>query len=330
MKKALLLVLIFTLIFTFGSCSSDQGASAQTESWKPTENIEFVCHSSPGGGSDLMARSVSQYMASENIIDATIYVNNLTGANGVKAFTYTYEHAGDPYIFQTAPSGFFVSAITGQMSMKIDDFTMLAVLGTDTLALCTSTDSGITSLEQVVDASKANPKSISCGTGSAGSSGSCASIIFEKAAGIELNNVPFDGGGEALVAVMGNQIDVSWHDYSEVAGGLQSGMLKLLAVANTDRSAAAPDTPTFKELGYDVVFEVPRAIVMPPDIPKEAYDFYVDAFTKLDASETWQKNYLEANYITPKFAAGDDAVEVFQDFYNVIHDIYAQIGLAVD
>ncbi len=351
MKRVLTLILATAMILAVSGCSNStpapsatsssagaskpagtaesSAASSSTPTWKPEETIDFVCQSSPGGGSDIMARTIADIMNSQKLIDQPIVVQNLTGSGGVQAFNYTQQHAEDPYVWQTVNSGFFVAPITGNTDKTYQDYTILGVLGTDPNILCAPANSKYNTLEDVVEAAKANPKGLSICIGSAGSSGSCCSILFEQAAGIEMTQVPFEGGGDGLTAVMGSQVDFSWQNIGEVVGPVESGLMKVIAIAAEERSDAFPDVPTFKELGYDVVYEVPRGIVGPPDMPPEAVAFYTDALEKLNTTDEWQKNYIEANFIFPRFAVGNEALQIFDEFYNDTYNIFDKIGLAV-
>ncbi|HWQ79092.1 MAG TPA: tripartite tricarboxylate transporter substrate binding protein [Anaerovoracaceae bacterium] len=326
-KKLIVLLVVLCLVLASTACSKTADTSAST-GWEPAENIQFNVQSGAGGGSDLMARAIAEKMTTLNIITKPIVVENITGAGGVNSFNETLKAAGSPYVWQTINSNFFTAPITGNIKTDYTGYTILAVIGSDPMILCTAADSPFNTLQDVVDACKADPKGISIMIGSAGSSGSIASVMFEDAAGIEMTQVPFEGGGDGLAAVMGKQVDLSWQNFGEVMGSVEGGLMKIIAVMGDERSKAAPDIPTFKEAGYDLVYEVPRAVAAPPDMPEEALTFYQDAFTKLDADPGWQKDYLGANYITHKFAIGDEAIAIIKASYDMTLDVYKQMGLA--
>ena len=85
---------------------------------------------------------------------------------------------------------------------------------------------------------------------------------------------------------------MGWQGIAELVGPWESKLLRPIAIAEENRVDVLPDVPTLKELGYDVVFSVPRAVVGPPEMPEEAYNYYVEAFKKLNESEKWQKEYI--------------------------------------
>jgi len=350
MKRVLTLILATAMILAVSGCSNSTPAPSATSSsagaskpagtaessaasssaptWKPDKPIDFICQSSAGGGSDLMARTIGSIMNTKGIIDQPFVVQNLTGSGGVQAFNYTQKQAGNPYVMQTVNSAFFVAPITGNIDKNYKDYTTLAVIGTDPNVLCAPADSPYNTIEDVVEAAKADPKGLSICIGNAGSSGSACSIIFEGAAGIEMTQVPFEGGADGVTAVMGNQVDFAWNNIAEIMGPLESHLLKVIAIAADERSSFLPDVPTFKEAGYDVVYEVPRAVVAPPDMPEEAFEFYSDAFEQLNKTEEWQKDYLEANLVVPVFAVREDAVNIMAAFHDDTYEIFDKIGLA--
>lgn len=310
-----------------GCSGKSETASAKGE-WKPEENIEFICQSSAGGGSDLMARSIGQYMKSEGIMDQPIVVDNITGSGGAKSFQYTLKKTGSAYNWQTVNSNFFTLPISGGIDKDYRDYTLLAVIGVDPNVLCVPYDSPFESFEDIVEAAKAEPGKYSISIGGAGSSGACVTIMMQQEVGIELSQIPFEGGSDGLTAVMGGQVDMGWQGIAELVGPWESGLLRPIAIAEENRVDVLPDVPTLKELGYNVVFSVPRAVVGPPEMPEEAYNYYVEAFKKLNESEKWQKEYIEANYIIPNVAFGKDCEAIFKDFHNDTWDLYNVMGLA--
>lgn len=341
MRRNFVILLVVTMVSAaiLGGCSKgktetvaagDKTTMAEKEAWKPTEGIEFVCQSSAGGGSDLMARAIASSMNSQGLIDQSITVNNLTGSGGVKAFSYVQKNEENPFVWETVNSNFFTAPVSGNIDKDYRDYTPLAVIGTDPNVLCVGADSPYNTFEEILAAAKENPGTISIAIGSAGSSGSVATILLESATGGKFNQIPFEGGSDGITAVMGGQVDVSWQNIGEIVGPVENGLMKVVAVAANERSEALPDVPTFKELGYDVVYEVPRAVVAPPNIPEEAKAFYCDAFEKLNASDEWKEDYLKANYIVPVFATGDNCISILKDFHDLTHEIYDIMGLAVN
>ena len=122
MKKTIAALLTLSMLAAaLTGCSKKAEEAGAKGPWKPEENIEFICQSSAGGGSDLMARSIAQYMKSEGIIDQPIVVDNITGSGGVKAFTYTLEKKGGAYNWQTVNSNFFTAPIAGNIEQDYHD-----------------------------------------------------------------------------------------------------------------------------------------------------------------------------------------------------------------
>ncbi len=325
-KKLLVVLLGLALTFSLFGCNNT--TQVKEGPWEPSETIQFVCQSGAGGGSDIMARTIAQNMSQLGLIKKPIVVDNITGSGGVKAFTHTLSKAGSPYVWQTVNSNFFVAPITGNTDKYYADFTILAVIGGDPNILCTAADSPYNTLEEVLAAAKANPMGVSIMIGSAGSSGSVTSAMLEGAADVKMTQVPFEGGGDGLAAVMGQQVDLAWQGIGEVMSAVDGGLMKVLAITSEERSSALPDVPTFKELGYDVVYEVPRAVAAPPNMSPEAKAFYTDAFVKLNASEEWQKNYIESNFIIPTFAVGDEAVAMIKETHDKTLEVFKTLGLA--
>jgi putative tricarboxylic transport membrane protein len=315
-------IIVFTLVFVLAAC----GASASA--WRPTENINFVVQSAAGGGSDLMARFMAQILMGEGIIEVPIVVDNLTGAGGVNAFNHTLNQRGNNHHFQTVNANFFNAPVAGDMDGSFLDFTPLVIVGQDSNFLVANVNTPYYSLSDVLAAARAVPRSPSISIGSPAGSGAVVGIIFELETGAQLTQIPFSGSGEGIVAVMGGQVDLGWKNLGEAMSAIESGFVRPIAIAAAERSVAFPDIPTIREQGYEVVYEVPRAVVGPPGMSPEAIAFYLDAFAKLNASERWQTEYVQANFINPVFYAGEDMIPIFQRLHELTFDFYDAMGLA--
>jgi len=318
--------IILLVVLLIGFISVNTTIASQSDRWRPEEDIEFVCHASPGGGSDMMARTIANMMESEGIItDVAIFVNNLVGQGGARSYNFTYNQAGNPYVWQTIASSFFAAPIRGDYRYTYEDYTILAVIGTDPQALAVAKNSEFNSVQDLIEAAK--ERNITAAAGNLGSSSTIANYLLEKAAGIELVYVPFGGGAEGLMAAMGGQVDLSWNDVGELLGPLDNDLVKVLAVTSEERLELWPDVPTFKELGIDFSFEMPRGVVAPPNIPQEAREFYIDAFKRLNESKNYRENYIEANNINPNFKTGQEAFDFFEKM-SILHvDVLTEMGL---
>ncbi len=126
-----------------------------------------------------------------------------------------------------------------------------------------------------------------------------AAYEFGKAAGVEFEFVPFDGGGEIIVALLGNVVDMGVLNPSEFMGQYEAGNVKPAVFLVADRLKEFPDTPTAKELGYDVEMATWRGVVVKAGTPDDVVKTLRDAFAKSMDHKIYQ-SYLEDNSMGPE------------------------------
>jgi putative tricarboxylic transport membrane protein len=122
--------------------------------------------------------------------------------------------------------------------------------------------------------------------------------MIEKAAGVKFNYIPFKSGGEAMVALLGGNLDMFYPNPGEALAQMEAKKVRILAVASEKRLAGAPDIPTLRELGINASFQQVRSIAAPRDLPAEAVRFYESLFRKLADSTWWKEKYIRENMLT--------------------------------
>ena len=165
-KKILALVLAIMLVTSFVvGCSStpkeEPKKDAPQEAPKstyPERAIEMVVPFGAGGGSDIMARSMVKVVNDNKWVSQPINVVNKPGGSGSIGYAYTAEKKGNPYYLASVSSSFYTAPLLGNSPVSYKDFTPVAGLAMDTLALFVKEDSEITSVKQIIEKSKATPK----------------------------------------------------------------------------------------------------------------------------------------------------------------------------
>lgn len=265
--------------------------------WKPVKPITIIVPSNPGGGWDQTARFMQRAIQEENLVPVSIEVVNRGGAGGTIALAELVErYKGDPYKLMVTGFGMVGSALMHESDYSLPITTPLARLTGEYQVIAVPNDSPYQTLDELMDAFKATPESISWAGGSAGGSDQIFIVQVAEALGIpaeNVNYVAFTGGGEANAALMGNQVTAGITGYGEISGIVESGRVRLLAVSSKTR-IVNPELPTFIEKGVNVTFQNWRGFVAPPGITPKQKAFYTNVFSKAAKSELWQKT-LEAN-----------------------------------
>ena len=279
----------------------------------PTKTIEITCPYSPGGGSDTFGRAVADGF--NRVFKETTIVTNRTGGSGQIGASFVMGKTDDPYSLITANSG-DISTWYG-MDIDVMSFKDVAIIAWDINVLLVAASSPYYTVEDLVEAAKQDPSKISLGGVSVGSDSHTLMLMLQEACGFEATYVPFDGGGEVTSALLGGHITCSWSNPSEALGMMESGDVRALGIAAENRAKSLPDIPTFKEMGYDVVFSQFRGIQAPPETDDAYIAILQDAMRQVSESPEFQE-LAANNYWEVDFLPGDAMRQVILDQNEII------------
>jgi len=263
----------------------------------PSKVIEFNVHTSPGGGTDVFARSVSDLLGREKIFSQPLIVSNRPGGSGVTAFTYIKGKRGDPHVVLTMATGSFLAAANRkELDLGLEHFTPIASFAMDPQAIAVAADSKFKTARDLIEAGRKDPNVITASIASATGTARVLLYLIERETGAKFKYVSFKSGSEATLAVAGGHTNFTPENLSEMLGLVESGKLRVLAVSGEKRLAAVPNVPTLKELGYNVVIGTGRGFVMPAGAPKEAAAAMEAAMKRVHDSPAWKEFAARNNY----------------------------------
>lgn len=269
----------------------------------PEKPITMVIHASAGGGSDIFGRTMSSAIEKDKLLPQPIVVENKPGGSGGIAFAYVAGKKKDPYYLVTAVTSFLTTPLMGLTPVGLKDFTPIANFAFDEYMLIVNPKSKYQSVKDVVADAKANPKKITVGGTQLGSSDSICAYLIEKAAGVQLNYIVFNGGGEVNAALLGGHIDMAVANPGEALELMKAGKVRVLGVFAEKRLAGAPDVPTLKEQGVNAIYVQNRGLCAPADIPADAKKVLEEAFFKYTKTETFKK-YCKDNMLSEAWMDG--------------------------
>lgn len=268
--------------------------------WRPSQPVEYIAPANPGGGWDTLVRTTARVLQEEGLAEVNFAPINVPGGGGSVAWAQIAADAGNPHkLFAVSPPIILVP-LAGQSEYDHTAFTPVARLITDYAVVVVQADSPHQTISELMAAIEGDP-SLAVGGGSApGSMDHIASAGAAAAAGLDartVNYIPFSGGGEALVALMGGHVVAVSTGAGEVQAQLASGDVRALAVSSAERVETLPDVPTFVESGIDFTFDVWRGVMGPPDMPEEAVAYYADMFEKMMATDGWKEAAIQLGWI---------------------------------
>ena len=295
MKKTLFSVLVAVMAMGF----LWQSTAFAADDEYPSKQINWYIHSSAGGGTDIFSRTVALRLRRE--LKANIVISTMSGGSGARMLNHLMEQPADGYTWNSFTNSNLATMARGNTTASREDVIGIARGCYDPQALVISTKDGGTykNIEEVLAKAKESPGKVKIGVAHMASIDHVAAYEFGKAAGVEFEFVPFDGGGEIIVAVLGNVIDMGVLNPSEFMGQYEAGNLKPAIMLVADRLKDFPDTPTAKELGYDVEMATWRGVVVKAGTPPEIVEKIRAAFAKSMEHKIYQ-NYLEDNSMGPE------------------------------
>lgn len=248
----------------------------------PEQPIKMIVAYAPGGGTDILARTAAQFIAKHLGNNASIVVVNRPGAGGGIGFSEIARAPADGYTigFLNTPNVLTIP-IERKSNFHWQDFDLLGNLVDDPGNFSVHADSPHKSLKDLVAFAKANPGAVTYGTTGIGSDDHIATLAFERAAGIKMTHVPFKGAAEVHKAIVSKDITVAAMNIGEALQYVKGGSaMRQLGQMSTTRTALAPNVPTFKEQGYDIIMASLRGIGAPKGLPPAVRDQLAAAVQK--------------------------------------------------
>jgi len=267
--------------------------------WEPTKPVELVVPAGTGGGADQMARFLQGVIAKHNLMKQPVIVVNKSGGAGAEGFLDVKGAKGEPHKLIITLSNLFTTPLATGVPFNWSDLTPVAMLALDEFVLWVNAESPYKTTQDYVNALKAgeNGKFKMAGTGSK-QEDQIITVAIEKAVGKKMTYVPFKGGGDVAVQLVGKHVDSTVNNPIEAIAHWRSGALRPLCVFDgkpmpypnkVTATQSWQDVPTCKSQGLDVEYVMLRGFFMPAGVTADQVAFYVDLFKKVRATPDWKK-----------------------------------------
>ena len=307
---------------TGGNSSGGQSAGGQSSggqsggSTYPEKGITLIIQSSPGGGSDLFARTFVNAVNNNQLLPEVMTPENMPGGSGAVAYAYVADKAGDPYYLLNASGTFITTPILGQgtEAAEVDytQFTPIAALCLDEMAIAVPADSEFETLDDLIQAAIAEPDAVLGGGTEMGSPDSICYHLIEKETGAQINYIVFDGADEMNAGLLGHNIDVAIGNPGDFMELYKGGRIRLLGTFSEERLASLPDIPTLKEQGLDITYQLTRGFAAPKDIPQEAVEVLEKCIQDFMETDEW-KQYVESYTLTEKYMDSEEFTQFLEE-----------------
>ena len=313
-KKSLLFAAAATLLAVT--------SPAQAAEFKPSRNVEYLCHSSPGSALDIFTRTVSEIIRSQKFSDANIMINNQTDGGGAVAQRRVSQMSGQ--LANHTLLGFNmgdVPAILQNTSMTVDDFRVIAVLAQDNKFLYVTKSAPFKTFQGLVDTLDKGERVVLGG----GKADDNVMFLLLKRAIDKNDNLSYLQNGDTqqtAISALGGHVYIGIGKPGVGVSYINSGDFFPIATEGSERMGAPfTNVPTFKELGFDNIdFIQSRAVFGSKNMSDAAYAYWQEVFRQVAESPEFQKNYIEKYQAQPVFIAGEEAQKYFRQAQENVYD----------
>ena len=261
----------------------------------PSRSVTMIVPFPPGGVADIVGRPLAGMM--ERTLKQPVVIVNRTGAGGALGIREAAKAAPDGYTILMGLSSISIFPVADRVngkpaSYELKDFAPIALVTADPTVLVVRADGPYKSVKDFIAAAKANPGKINYSSSGVYGTLHVAMEIFADAAGIKLFHVPYGGGGPAVTALLGGQVEALASGPAAAVGQIKGGKMRALASWGTERLKLLPEIPTFKELGYDAEFYIWSGVFAPAATPAPVLTRLREA-VRAAASSAEFKNAME-------------------------------------
>ncbi|KZD24892.1 tricarboxylate transporter [Tardiphaga robiniae] len=283
--------------------------------WEPTRPVELIVPAGTGGGADQMARTIQGIITKHSLMKQPLVVINKSGGAGGEGFLDVKSANNNPHKIIITLSNLFTTPLATGIPFNWKDLTPVAMLALDEFVLWVNADKPYKTVKEYIDAVKAAP----AGTIKMGGTGSkqedqIITVALEKAIGSKFTYIPYKGGGEVAVQLVGQHVDSTVNNPIEAVAQWRGGKVRPLCVFDSkpmayDEQVADgkgwKDIPTCKSQGLDIEYVMLRGIFMGPKATKDQIDYYVELFKKVRATPEWQ-DLMKSGAFNTTFMTGSE------------------------
>ena len=299
--------------------------------WEPTKPIEFVIPAGTGGGADQMARLIAGIVEKHKLSPRPVIVVNKSGGAGAEGFLHVKGKKGDAHTIIITLSNLFTTPLHTGVPFNWKDLTPVARMALDEFILWVNAETPYKTAKEYMATVKERSGGDRLKMGGTGSAqeDQILTIQLEQATGAKFTYVPFKGGGEVCVNLVGKHVDSTVNNPIECASHWKAGRVRPLAVFDTERIPVNEwkDIATVKDAtGADIHYLMLRGIFGPPNMPKDATEWYIGLLKKVTETPEWRK-YMDDGALKPAFVSGDEYVKWLVEAEALHRDLMQKGGL---
>ncbi len=283
--------------------------------WEPTKPVEFVVPAGTGGGADQMARLIQGIIVKNKLMKESMIVANKSGGAGAEGFLAMKDAKGDPHKIVITLSNLFTTPMATGVPFNWKDMTPVSMMALDQFVLWVNAETPYKTAKEFVAAVKAaGPLKFKMGGTGSKQEDQILTVGLEKATGTKFIYVPYKGGGEVAVQLVGKHVDATVNNPIEAVAQWRAGALRPLCVFDDTRmpykakvtaTESWNDIHTCSEAGIPTDYVMLRGIFMAPGVTPDQLAYYVDLMKKVRDTPDW-KEFMEKGAFNTTAMSGAD------------------------
>ncbi|HLR84012.1 MAG TPA: tripartite tricarboxylate transporter substrate-binding protein [Nocardioidaceae bacterium] len=302
---------------------TDSSASGDNDDY-PSKDLEWTIAFGPGGGNDIMSRKMVDIIEKEDLYPGNITVENMDGGSGARGWGHLYSQSGSGYDISTTSGSFLTTPLQADTGWTYEDFTPVGLMSTDAAVFLVDSKSKVKTWDDWVAYAKKKGKVVVGGIGTVNVDYIVHAMLAEHE-GYKIDYVPYNEEGQVQTSLLSGALDAAVSNPAEVLGQIESGDMTPLLYTGQEPMGELPDVPTAESVGAENIPTMPRGVILPPDVPDDVRDWWIDTLKKVVDTDEWKK-YLEQNYLEPDERWGDDFGSYLEETGSELEDKLEEQG----
>ena len=324
-KLFAVLVAVIMMLVTVTGCTSGEGVSADKAKVYPEKTITIVNPYGAGGGTDVFTRQLATIL--EKDLGQSVVVVNKPGGSGATGTAEVANADNDGYTLLVNDKALLSSYHMGVSQTKWDELEPISRSAIANYVIVTGADSPYNTMEELIEAAKAAPNTLSIGVSGIGGMSHLVSETLLSVAEAPIKVIGFDGGSDTKAAVVGGQIQCASLQIGEVMPLVESGDVRVLGVVQEERNSQLPEVPTLKEQGIDCTLDQYWVFYAPKGTDQEIIKVVSSALERAMATDEF-KDFAKKNYYSLGWLSTDDTIKALEEQDQFLKNIIDSVGLA--
>lgn len=312
------------LLLGLAACGNDSGGGGDEAGDYPSEDMDWTIAFGPGGGNDIMARTMVEIIEQYELYPEDIQLENREGGSGATGWGYLFNQAGSGYGISTTSGSYITTPLQADTGWTYEDFTPVGLFATDDAYFVVPGDSEYQTWEDWVEYATEQDSVVVGGIGTVNVDFILHQLLAD-AAGYQIEYVSFNEEGQLQTALFSGALDAMVSNTGSILGQIEAEEVRPLLYTGAERLDVLEDVPTGEEKGIEDLPAMPRGMILPPDAPEEAQEWWIETMKEVVETPEWAE-YIESNYLTENVRWGDELNESLEATVNDFETILTEAG----